>query len=149
MVKRRLGKTGLPRLFGKDPTGQQLVDRLIDVCGGHFRDLLRLLRDTTVRATSLPALPASTAVIDQVINAGRRDFLPIAKDDAKWLDDIAKVRATALPSTEAGPVNRLARFLDSHLVLYFINDDEWYDIHPLIREEVAEVMRIASRATDR
>jgi len=88
-------------------------------------------------------------VIDQVINAGRRDFLPIAKDDAKWLDDIAKVRATALPSTEAGPVNRLARFLDSHLVLYFINDDEWYDIHPLIREEVAEVMRIASRATDR
>ena len=39
------------------------------------------------------------------------------------------------------PVNRLARFLDSHFVLYFVNGKEWYDIHPLIREEVADVMR--------
>jgi hypothetical protein len=149
VVKRRLGTNGQQRLFGKGPAGQQLVDRTIDVCGGHFRDLLRLLRDATVRATSLPALPASAATIDQVINAGRRDFLPIAKDDARWLNDIAADRATALPSTEAGPVNRLARFLDSHLVVYFINDDEWYDIHPLIREEVAEVVRTTTRETDR
>ena len=70
-----------------------------------------------------------------------RDFCRSLKDDAKWLADIAKVRATALPSTEAVPVNRLARFLDSHFVLYFVNGKEWYDIHPLIREEVAEVMR--------
>jgi hypothetical protein len=30
---------------------------VIGVCGGHFRDLLRLLRDTVVRATSLSDLP--------------------------------------------------------------------------------------------
>lgn len=83
-------------------------------------------------------------MIDSVINAGRRDFLPIAQEDAKWLEEIARVRGPALPSTDAGPVNRLARFLDSHFALFFVNADEWYDMHPLIREEVAEVMRTAT-----
>jgi hypothetical protein len=83
-------------------------------------------------------------VIAHTINAARRDFLPIAQDDARWLAEIARVPATALPSTEATPVNRLARFLDSHFVLYFINADEWYDIHPLIRDEVAEVVQAAT-----
>lgn len=144
MIRRRLTDDRLHRLFGDDPGGQQKVDRLIDVCGGHFRDLLRLLSDAVVRAASLPALPVPAGLIDSVINAGRRDFLPIAQDDARWLDEIARVRATALASTDAAPVNRLARFLDSHLVLYFINADEWYDIHPLIRDEVAEVLRMAT-----
>jgi hypothetical protein len=68
-------------------------------------------------------------------------FLPIAQDDTRWPADIARVRGTALPSTEAEPVDRLARFLDNHFVLYFINAEEWYDIHPLIRAEVDEVLQ--------
>jgi hypothetical protein len=144
LVERRFGKEGLRLLFGKQAAGQKLVDDVIGVCGGHFRDLLRLLRDTVVRATSLPNLPVPPAVIVNTINAARRDFLPIAQDDARWLAEIATVRATALPSTDAAPVNRLARFLDSHFVLYFVNADEWYDIHPLIRDEVAEVVQAAT-----
>jgi hypothetical protein len=144
LVERRLGKEGLRLLFGKRPVGKGLVDDVIAVCGGHFRDLLRLLRDTVVRATSLPGLPLPPTLIAHTINAARRDFLPIAQDDARWLAEIARVRATALPSTEPTPVNRLARFLDSHFVLYFINADEWYDIHPLIRDEVAEVVQAAT-----
>ncbi len=99
---------------------------MIGICGGHFRDLLRLLRDIVVRATALDALPVSAELVDAAINAARRDFLPIALEDAKWLDEIARVRATALPNTDAGPVNRLTRYLDSHFVLYFVNADEWY-----------------------
>ena len=144
VVARRLADERQRRVFGNEPAGQRQVDRLIDVCGGHFRDLLRLLRDAVVRATSLPALPVPDSVVDAVINAGRRDFLPIARDDARWLDEIARLRAPALASTDAGPVNRLARFLDSHFVLYFVNADEWYDVHPLIRDEVAEMMRTAA-----
>ncbi len=144
LVERRFGGEGLRLLFGKPGERQGLIDDLIGVCGGHFRDLLRLLRDAVVRATSLPTLPVTAPVIANTINAARRDFLPIAQDDARWLAEIARVRATALPSTEATPVNRLARFLDSHFVLYFVNADEWYDIHPLIRDEVAEVVQAAA-----
>ncbi len=144
LVKRRLGEAGLQRLFGPEPGQQALADKMIDVCGGHFRDLLRIMRDVVVRATAMPNLPVTESLIDDAINAARRDFLPIAQDDAKWLADIARVRATALPSTDATPVNRLTRFLDSHFVLYFINGKEWYDIHPLIREEVNDVVQAVS-----
>jgi hypothetical protein len=147
MVRRRFGDDGIRRFFGEDGTAELHAGRLIEVCGGHFRDLLRLLRDAVVRATAASSLPVNDALIDAVINAGRRDYLPIAQDDARWLSDIARIRSTVLPSTEAGPVNRLARFLDGHLVLYFINGDEWYDIHPLIRDEVAEIMQAAGSAS--
>jgi hypothetical protein len=148
LVHRRLGDAGLLRLFGPEPGQQALINSMIDVCGGHFRDLLRLLRDAVVRATALPNLPVTPALVVDAINAAGRDFLPIAQDDAKWLADIARVRATALPSTDAAPVNRLARFLDSHFVLYFVNGKEWYDIHPLIRDEVEEVMQAVSSVSE-
>lgn len=134
----------MQKLFGSEPVRQAMVDQMIAVCGGHFRDLLRLLRDVILRGTALPNLPVSSGLVVDAINAARRDFLPIAQDDAKWLAEIARVRATALPSTDATPVNRLTRFLDSHFVLYFVNGKEWYDIHPLIRDEVAEVVKAAS-----
>jgi len=51
LVERRLREEGLQLLFVKQAGGQKLVDDVIGVCGGHFRDLLRLLRDTVVRAT--------------------------------------------------------------------------------------------------
>jgi hypothetical protein len=49
-----------------------------------------------------------------------------------------------LPSADAAPVNRLSRFIDNHSVLYFVNGDEWYDVHPLIRDEIAEVVRASA-----
>ena len=113
----------------------------IEGAGGPFRDLLRLLRETVLRGSALPALPVSAAVVDSVINNARNAFLPIAIEDAKWLAEIARVRSTALVSADPGQVNRLARFLDNHFALYFTNASEWYDLHPLVRDEVAEVMR--------
>jgi hypothetical protein len=140
LIRRHLGADGIARLFGPEPGGQRLVDQMIDVCGGHFRDLLRLAQDIVLRVTALSNLPVTQNLLDDAINSARRDFLPITQDDAKWLADIARVRATALPNAEATPVNRLTRFLDSHFVLCFVNGDEWYDTHPLIRDEVTKVV---------
>jgi hypothetical protein len=127
LIRRRRSADGFARLFGPELGGQRLVDQMIAVCGGHFRDLLRLGQDVVLRATSLPALPVTQKLLNDAVNSARRDFLPITQDDAKWLADITRVRATALPNAEAPPVNRLTRFLDSHFVLYFVNGDGWYD----------------------
>ena len=61
----------------------------------------------------------------------------------------ARVRATALSNTEAATVNRLTKFLDCHFVIYFVDEKgrEWYDIHPLIREEVVEVVQAVAQTT--
>jgi len=133
VVRRRLGDDELKALLGAQ--WPALVDRLIDACGGHLRDLLRLLRDVVIRhATGTATDPA--AVVDHAISVLRRDFLPIAANDATWLAKIATDRKTGLPDLEPATVNRFTRFIDNGRVLYFLNGDAWYDVHPLIRDEV-------------
>ena len=122
---------------------EQILDRLIAAGAGHVRDLLRLLQETLKRAV---ALPLTTREVDSVINAGRRDFLPLALDDAQWLAEIGRQRDAALARVDEATVERLSRFLDSHLVMYFVNDEAWYDTHPLIREEIARVLGTAAAA---
>jgi hypothetical protein len=142
LVRRRLGDDGLTRLFGPDPQGQTAaVDRLIDACGGHVRDLLRLLQ-STLKYTD--ALPVSNRVLDSVINAAKRDFQPIALEDAKWLAEIGLHRDTVLQQIDERSVERLSNFLNRHQVMYFVNGTAWYDIHPLIRDEVRRIIQANS-----
>ena len=119
------------RVFGPATPG---VNQLVKLCGGHFRDLLRLVSEILVRANQLPI---SDQVLSDAIASVRSQFLPLATDDALWLEEIARTRQASHASREEGA--KLARFLDSHLVLFFRRGEEWYDIHPLIREQVALV----------
>lgn len=139
LVRKRFGNDGFVRFFGGDfVSACETAGKLIDVCGGHFRDLLLLLREAALRAKTLPV---SQDVLDSAIKSVRTNFLPIAIEDALWLARIEEQRTTALPSVSPEDVSRLTRFLDTHFVLYLKNGDEWYDIHPLIRDEVAEIVK--------
>ena len=145
LIRRRLKLEGIDRLFGPDGAAADgPLDRLIGACGGHVRDLLRLMQETLVRATTLPV---TSQVVDSVINATRRDMLPIALDDAKWLRDIAESRNSAMPNTDERSVERLSNFLDTHRVIYFVNGSAWYDVHPLIRDEIGRVIAAAAERT--
>jgi len=142
LIDRRLPSGDAGRLFGAEPAKRDaLRDRLIAAAAGHVRDLLRMVREALTRAVSLPL---TAREVDAVINAARRDFLPIALDDARWLANISGQRNTALDTVDERSVERLSRFLDTHVVLYFVNGDAWYDTHPLIREEVDKVLRAAT-----
>ncbi|GAA0357426.1 hypothetical protein NE235_36475 [Actinoallomurus spadix] len=99
--------------------------------GGHLRDLLRILADLLRRTTKLPV---TDELVQRTLAAARNEFLPIAEDDARWLAQIAGDNSVALPDVDRLPT--LARFLDTHLVLCYRNGEEWYNVHPLIREEV-------------
>lgn len=148
VLVQRFGEEGLIRLFGpadlQRKTAQQpspkeqalrAVQPLVDHCGGHFRDLLRLVNQAMLATQSLPI---SSRVIEYAIQKTRQDYLPLLVPDARWLQRIGKTRA-ADPQTPDDR-SRLIRFLDGHLVLYLRNGHEWYDVHPLIRQEVDEVV---------
>lgn len=142
-VKNRFSEEGLRRFFGPAPLAR--AGKLIALSGGHFRDLLLLLRETVLRTD---ALPTGEEAIDRAIVRVRSNFLPISIEDAKWLADIERERVTLLKTTDAVEVNRLTRFLDTHVVLYLKNGTEWYDVHPLVRDEVKEIVaRAAAVAT--
>lgn len=135
IVERRFGADGLKEVFGDD---LKKVEKLIGYCGGSLRDLLRLLSDTLL---PLQEFPVTDEGINRAINNVRSTFLPIAIDDAQWLAKIEKSRMASLATSESDDVSKLTRFLDTHFVLFLRNGHEWYDIHPLIREEVAGIVK--------
>ena len=107
------------------------LDQICLASGGHLRDLLRILADVLRRASTMPV---SDNTIERALSAARNELLPIADDDARWLARIAIGHDVALPDVARLP--SLARFLDTHLVLCYRNGEEWYDLHPLIRNAV-------------
>jgi hypothetical protein len=135
LVTRRFPPHGVERFFG--PQHAKRLDRYISLSGGHFRDLLQLFRETIVQTE---ALPVPQEIVERAIVEVRSHFMPIPVEDARWLAQIAKEKASPLKNDSSDEVSRLTRFLDSHIVLYLRNGEEWYDIHPLVREEVARIV---------
>jgi hypothetical protein len=137
-IAKRFRDEPFRRVFGHDPQGrQELANTLVTFSGGHFRDLLRLFREIIVLiSTWRPSLPVAREVLDRAVINVRNEYLPIAIEDAHWLQQISLRRDTALPNSQPESIGRLSRFLDTHLVLYLTNGEDWYDLHPLIRDEV-------------
>ena len=92
------------------------------------------------------SLPVTGKVVQRAIVNIRKQFLPLADDDVAWLANIEATREAELPSTKPEDVGRLTRMLDSHLVLLLGDGEEWYDIHPLIRDHVKD--RAAEQAEE-
>ncbi len=141
LVLERFSEEGFKKFFGDDPNAEYTrADKLIDYCGGHFRDLLTLLREAVLPTDELPI---SDKNIETAIANVKSSFLPVSLEDAKWLAKIAESRSDSLPNIKGENVGRLTRYLDTHLVLYFRNGDDWYDVHPLIRDEVMQIVKNA------
>jgi hypothetical protein len=126
------------RLLG----GAEVLRNLVLQSGGHLRDLLRMLREVLIRAEDFPV---DDETVKDAIAQARRDYLPIADDNATWLDRIAQTGEPSLPDDSR--LAKLASFLDTHLVLCYRNDGEWYDVHPLVREQIATQARAVREAS--
>lgn len=115
------------RLLGS----RDALDEVLLASGGHLRDLLRLLIEILGRANSLPV---SEETRRKAIDKIRNDYLPISDADAKWLDRVARTHRASFENVAQLP--HLARFLDTLQVLVYHNNHVWYDVHPLIRDQV-------------
>lgn len=110
------------------------LSRLAQNSGGDLRDYFRMLRLAVTRAPTLSALPVGDAVLADAEDAVRNDMLPIAADDRAWLAKIMASHDTELPSLDALP--DFARLQQGKYVLHYRNGKDWYDVHPLLRDEV-------------
>jgi hypothetical protein len=140
LIEKRLRAGGQNRLFGFGADGQKSIDRLIAASGGHIRDLLRLFQEAIKRTT---VLPVDDVAITGTINAAIRNFPPLSLDDAKWLRQIERTRDISFSEVNHLTVERASRFLDTHRVIYFVNGDSWYDVHPLLRDQIDRVLGAA------
>lgn len=133
LVNRRMP---VERVFGKNH--QETLGIIIEASGGFFKDLLRFIRDALVATPQLPIPPAVCArVLERASHAVAR---AIRTPEAKLLAEIAQTRQ--LPKGDRTKVAAFSRLFIYHLVLTYLNGDEWYDVHPLVRRvpEVREYM---------
>jgi hypothetical protein len=125
LIKRRL--RDVPRLFGPD-LGATLLP-LIHASGGYPRDLLRMVRQVLIDARSFP-VPAS--LTQRILDDLTRQYAFVLRGTNLPL---LKVIATehGLPQRDAEQVAAFGRLLERWLVLAYRDEDEWYDLHPLVR----------------
>lgn len=113
--------------------------RQLAVCsGGDIRDFFRLVGECVIALRtarlSRPEATLTDDLVRRVQEQLRNELLPIAEDDAQWLARIHQSKDTALRTTDCLPA--LARFLDSNLIMNYLNGQPWYDIHPLLIDEI-------------
>lgn len=115
---------------------EQQCDELALASGGDLRDFFRLLREALVKARTprTDRLPLDDDLLEQTKEHLRREMLPIAEEDLSWLRRIHKSKAAELE--RIGDLPQLARFFDTNLVLNYRNGGDWYDVHPLLRDEL-------------
>ena len=125
------------------------LHRLAACSGGDLRDYFRLVRECLI-AISNARIKNDAAILSDEMVAGViqqlcNELLPISDEDAHWLARIHETKKEALSSTKDLPA--LARFLDSNLIMNYLNGEPWYDIHPLIVDEIEQ--RADNTQTDR
>ena len=108
------------------------LEELILVSGGYIRDLLNML----IEAIHLAGRGVTPNTAQRVISVVRRGYYPLYADEVQVLRKIALAKDLgAVPSTEQ---HYLERFLDSQLVLCYLDLEFWYDVHPLVRQGVLD-----------
>lgn len=109
-------------------------DELARASGGYLRDLFRMLSQLVNEANS-HGVPISADRRELAIMELRNAYAGFTNQDAAWLRSIDKTGS--LDVKQAAHHHNLARFLDTHLLLAYRNGEDWYGVHPVIRELVA------------
>lgn len=124
---------------------RERLDELLLSSGGYLRDLFRMLQGCLRQARGR-TLPIDDGTLALAVREVRNSYLPLARSDARWLASIARSKAPELAVHRAGGEEEanlydLGRMFDTHLVLCYLDEAEWYDVHPLLRDEVARQTR--------
>jgi hypothetical protein len=129
VLARRVPQRDLLRIFPDDDA----VTRLILASGGHLRMLLML---TTEVITQAESLPVAADTVESAVEQVRNGMLPLADNQRAMLRRVADKHDLPLAGQEEWDV--VATLLDQHFVLGYQNGRPWYDVHPLLLDEIGD-----------
>ncbi len=138
LVRRRIPDPELEQLLG--PAFERRLETLIDRSSGYPRELVLALR----RLLELPRHPATDADLARLSNESRERFRSLVTDeDMPWLARVALEKTLPVPTEQDRPT--VDRAIQNNIVLRYLNDDAWFDIHPAVldirgvQDEIAEL----------
>jgi hypothetical protein len=129
VLERRVPKGDLGRILDTD----KQMHRLVRASGGNLRLLLALAMEVITQAETLPVSDEDvTIALEQI----RNSLLPLSEDQRALLRQVAEDHKLPLPSQDAWDV--AADLLDQRLVLGYRNGEDWFDVHPLLKDEISD-----------
>jgi hypothetical protein len=127
VLERRVPGGNLMRIF----PDENAVTTLIIESGGNLRMLLGLAMEVITQAESLPV---DERTLHSAIGEVRNGLLPLSDDERARLRRVAASHELPLDNPECW--EPVAELLDRRLVLGYRNGDVWYDVHPLLADEI-------------
>jgi hypothetical protein len=112
---------------------REAFNELARVSGGYLRDLFRML-SLVVNDASSHDVPVSPERRRLAVDELRGAYVGFTNHEAAWLRTIDETGV--LDIDEADHHHNLARFLDTHVLLAYRNGEDWYGVHPVIRDVV-------------
>lgn len=125
----------IERIFGDR---MDLLEKLILSSGGHVRTLITFLRDLLYRSRR-GGLPVSESDVERVLQPFReRAQMAAWRETLPLLGRVlAEGRIDGLREED---YPHLARLMDTYVVLCYRNGEGWYEVHPLVRDHVREIL---------
>jgi len=115
--------------LGLDPDrviAPQALDHLIEMSGGVMRDLVRMMREATVKAELAGQRRVDPGLANQTVLSMRRDYK--ASLNVVYRRELMQV----LKTHEVTGSEKCDELLLGNYVLSYVNDDIWFDVHSVI-----------------
>ena len=118
-------------IFGKDP--ERTLRPLLQASGGYPRDALRIVRTLLQREVEYPITPVA---IDREIRNLKKHYHDTVL--GQYANLLRHVRRThQLPNDTEQQLRLFGQLFSRFLVLAYRNGEEWFDLHPLVRDAPA------------
>jgi hypothetical protein len=104
-----------------------------------------MAREVLVRGETFPVSPK---VVSRVIDDLAREYAVVVR--GTYVPMLARVAEShAMPQADAAEVAAFGRLLEKWLVLAYRDEEEWYDLHPLVKRAplVASALPVSAVAT--
>lgn len=136
IIRGRIPDDDLRQILGPDM--EKRVDEIIERSGGYPREIVRLLR----LLLQVEDFPLSEAAFRRLLVRAGDPLRELVEGSGQieWLATVRKKKKLILDTEDHRQV--ASQMLANNVILRYMNDSYWYDLHPAVRElpEIKEAM---------
>lgn len=125
IISKRIPENILKELFGSNMNAR--IDQLILWSGGYTRQIVEMLQQVIEQSDH----PVSDRAFKRIMAGIVNDCRSMVPGNAfSWLANVAKEKYLAIKDEDHKEI--VDRMLLNHVILSYLNDESWFDLHPAV-----------------
>ncbi len=143
LIRKRLPDEIVQEIFDTD--AEDRIKRLILQSGGYPREIVQMVRMCMLEDT----YPLSERAVERIIKSMDNQYRMVVTGEMfHWLASVSKKKYLVIQDDDHRKI--AARALDNHLVLLYLNDEFWYDLHPSVYQipEIRQIINESGQESD-